>query len=80
MLTECSDERSARPGKWRREGHASLTMTMRYAHLAPGHLRAEVDKTAAAPPVDPAIAALGDASVPTRRVGGRPADVGVVGT
>jgi len=43
-------------------GHASLTMTMRYAHLAPGHLRAEVDKTAAAPPVDPAIAALGDAS------------------
>ena len=47
-------------------GHASLTMTMRYAHLVPGHLRAEVDKTAAAPPVDAAIAALGAASVSTR--------------
>jgi integrase len=26
-------------------GHASLTMTMRYAHLAPGHLRAEIART-----------------------------------
>jgi len=55
-------------------GHASLTMTMRYAHLAPGHLRAEVDKIAAAPPVDAAIAALGDASVTTRPAAGAPAD------
>jgi len=26
-------------------GHATLAMTMRYAHLAPGHLRAEMMKT-----------------------------------
>ena len=26
-------------------GHATLAMTMRYAHLAPEHLRAEVAKT-----------------------------------
>ena len=26
-------------------GHASLTMTQRYAHLSPGHLKAEVAKT-----------------------------------
>jgi hypothetical protein len=26
-------------------GHASLTMTRRYAHLAPDHLRAEIAKT-----------------------------------
>jgi integrase len=26
-------------------GHATLTMTMRYAHLAPEHLRSEITKT-----------------------------------
>lgn len=26
-------------------GHASLTMTQRYAHLSPGHLKAEVART-----------------------------------
>jgi integrase len=26
-------------------GHATLAMTMRYAHLSPGHLRAEISKT-----------------------------------
>jgi hypothetical protein len=26
-------------------GHATLAMTMRYAHLAPEHLRSEVEKT-----------------------------------
>jgi hypothetical protein len=28
-------------------GHRSLTMTMPYAHLSPGHLRTEIEKTAA---------------------------------
>ena len=27
-------------------GHKDLTMTLRYAHLSPGHLRAEMNKTA----------------------------------
>lgn len=27
-------------------GHADLKMTLRYAHLSPDHLRAEVEKTA----------------------------------
>jgi hypothetical protein len=27
-------------------GHATLAMTMRYAHLAPHHLRLEIDRTA----------------------------------
>lgn len=33
-------------------GHASITTTMRYAHLAPGHLRSTVqllDRSSAAP-------------------------------
>ena len=29
-------------------GHRDIKMTLRYAHLSPGHLRAEIDKTAAA--------------------------------
>jgi hypothetical protein len=28
-------------------GHADLKMTLKYAHLSPGHLPAEIDKTAA---------------------------------
>ena len=28
-------------------GHRDIKLTLRYAHLAPGHLRAEIDKTAA---------------------------------
>ena len=28
-------------------GHKDITMTLRYAHLSPGHLRAEMNKTAA---------------------------------
>ena len=27
-------------------GHKDLTMTLRYAHLSPGHVRAEMNKTA----------------------------------
>lgn len=27
-------------------GHKDLTMTLRYAHLSPGHLRAEMNKSA----------------------------------
>lgn len=26
-------------------GHADIKMTLRYAHLAPGHLRSEMEKT-----------------------------------
>ena len=33
-------------------GHASLTMTMRYSHLSPAHLRDQMDRTAAVRPVD----------------------------
>jgi site-specific recombinase XerD len=29
-------------------GHAALTMTLRYSHLAPGHRRAAVDKLVSA--------------------------------
>jgi site-specific recombinase XerC len=28
-------------------GHADIGMTLRYAHLAPAHLRVEIDRTAA---------------------------------
>jgi site-specific recombinase XerD len=28
-------------------GHRDIELTLRHAHLAPGHLRAEIDKTAA---------------------------------
>lgn len=28
-------------------GHRDIKLTLRYAHLAPGHLRSEIDKTAA---------------------------------
>jgi integrase len=35
-------------------GHSSLTMTMRYAHLAPEHLRSEVAKTERRP-INPAV-------------------------
>jgi integrase len=31
-------------------GHKSLAMTMRYAHLSPGHLRAEVERLCAPRP------------------------------
>jgi len=27
-------------------GHKGITMTLRYAHLSPGHLRTEIEKTA----------------------------------
>ena len=27
-------------------GHATITMTMRYAHLSPGHLQAAMERTA----------------------------------
>ena len=34
-------------------GHKDIKMTLRYAHLSPGHLRTEIEKTAAAvPPPD----------------------------
>jgi hypothetical protein len=34
-------------------GHASLAMTMRYAHLSPEHLRGEMAKTAGPAAVEP---------------------------
>jgi integrase len=35
-------------------GHATLAMTMRYAHLAPEHLRGEIAKTERRQPIDDA--------------------------
>ena len=36
-------------------GHSSLAMTMRYAHLSPAHLRAEMERTATAGSVSPPV-------------------------
>jgi len=47
-------------------GHADLKMTLRYAHLAPEHLRGEMAKTER-PPGEAAVASSPSARVPLDR-------------
>lgn len=49
-------------------GHRDVKMTMRYAHLSPGYLRTEIEKTAGAPQPAPKPADFSPSSAQDGRI------------